>query len=318
MKKIVITGSSGFIGYYLSKKLLDSGFNVIGVDNHSDNYDLDLKKHRQKILEKYVNFRFLNLDINNLDMLDGCYDLAINLAAQPGVRISPEKEHLYEHSNVNGFKEFCNFFVKQKVKRIIYASSSAVYADSNLAKFNESKSELKPKSLYGMSKLANEEHALKIAKSTDTKIIGFRFFSVYGPLGRPDMAYYSFTNSIKKGETIYLNNDGLMYRDMTYIDDIVDGIYSAIKLISKESYKSNHEIFNLGNDAPIQTIKVLSTIELKLRKKTKIQHMNSNNESYRTHADITKAKNLLGYDPKVKFDEGIERFLDWHNHYENL
>lgn len=315
MKKIVVTGSSGFIGFYLSKKLLETGFKVIGIDNHSDYYNVALKKYRLSILEKFCNFEFLNKDINNLEKLSEECDLAINLAAQAGVRVDPEKEYLYREANVKGFEAFCNFFINKRIKRIIYASSSSVYSDAGFEKFNESKTELKPRSAYGMSKLLNEKYAEEIVNRENISMIGLRFFSVYGPMGRPDMAYYLFTNAIKNDEAINLNNNGQMARDMTYIDDIVNGIYGAVKLIFQESYKSKHEIFNLGNDRPIETSYLLSTIEKELGKRAKIKPFETKNESFRTHADITKAKNLLGYSPQTNFNQGIKKFINWHNEY---
>ena len=147
-------------------------------------------------------------------------------------------------------------------------------------------------------------------------MIGLRFFSVYGPFGRPDMAYYAFSKAIKDKEIINLNNNGNMYRDMTFIDDIIDGIFGAIDYVS--SVQNKNEIFNLGNDTPIKTSDLLNRIEQIIGKKALINLHKTENEAFKTHADITKAKNLLGYDPKVCFDEGIERFLDWHRHYENI
>ena len=147
-------------------------------------------------------------------------------------------------------------------------------------------------------------------------MIGLRFFSVYGPFGRPDMAYYAFSKAIKNNEIINLNNNGNMYRDMTFIDDIIDGIFGVIDYVS--NIKSKNEIFNLGNDTPIKTSDLLNRIEQIIGKKALINLHKTENEAFKTHADITKAKNLLGYDPKVSFDDGIERFLDWHKYYENI
>ena len=149
-------------------------------------------------------------------------------------------------------------------------------------------------------------------------MVGLRFFSVYGPFGRPDMAYYSFTKAVKENRTISLNNEGDMYRDMTFIDDIIKGILGAIDYIFNPDNKKTNEIFNLGNDAPIKTSYLLHKIEKIIGKTALIQHFSTENENIKTHADITKAKNLLGYDPKVSFDEGIERFLDWYKNYENI
>ena len=203
-----------------------------------------------------------------------------------------------------------------KIKKILYASSSSVYSDISEGKFYETSTPLEPKSKYGESNLLNEIYASNLIKSYNASIVGLRFFSVYGPFGRPDMAYYIFTKSIKDNEAINLNNQGNMYRDMTFIDDIIDGIFGAIDYVSNAQRKN--EIFNLGNDTPIKTADLLNRIEKIIGKKALVNFCNTENEVFRTHADITKAKNLLGYDPKVCFDEGIERFLEWHRHYENI
>jgi len=315
--KILVTGSSGFIGFHLIKKLLSYGHEVIGVDNHNDYYSPALKSKRLSLLNA-KNFRFYENDINNILIDEKDFDLAINLAAQAGVRLPAEKEYLYEHSNVKGFKSFCNFCIKHDINQILYASSSSVYSDINQGKFCELSTTLKPKSRYGASKLQNEIYASELIKSNDLSMVGLRFFSVYGPFGRPDMAYYAFTKAIKKNEIINLNNNGNMYRDMTFIDDVITGIIGAIDYVFNAESKNKNEIFNLGNDSPIKTSYLLQKIEHKIGKKALINHKSTENEAQKTHADISKAKNLLGYEPKVDFDEGIEIFLDWHKHYENL
>tara|TARA_Y100000992_G_C21206935_1_gene463389 strand:+ start:48 stop:1001 length:954 start_codon:yes stop_codon:yes gene_type:complete len=314
--KILVTGSSGFIGFHLVKRLLKNGHNVIGVDNHNDYYDVKLKKLRKATLESQ-NFNFYLQDINHLNIKDDDIDIAINLAAQPGIRIMKDREHLYQHSNINGFKAFCNFCKQKKINKIIYASSSSVYSDNHTKKFTEGFTKLEPKSLYGQSKLKNELYASKFCKKLDISVVGLRFFSVYGPYGRPDMAYFLFTNSIRKNKKMFLNNKGLMSRDMTFIDDVICGIEGAINYINRNDIIKN-EIFNIGNDYPITTIDLLKSIELRLNAKAKIKDFESENESLRTHADITKAKNLLGYEPKFSFNEGIEIFLDWYKAYERL
>ena len=315
--KFLVTGSSGFIGFHLINNLLNSGHEVVGIDDHNDYYNPDLKLKRLGILNS-KKFSFHLSDINNISLKDRDFDIAINLAAQAGVRVSKDKEHLYESSNILGFKSFCNFCREKDIKKIIYASSSSVYSDINKGKFCENETILKPKSKYGKSKLLNELYASELIKSYDLSMVGLRFFSVYGPFGRPDMAYYSFTKAIKENRAISLNNKGNMFRDMTYIDDIVQGILGAIDYVLNSESNNKNEIFNLGNDAPIKTSYLLSKIEKIIGKKALIQHFSTENENIKTHADITKAKNLLGYAPKVNFDQGIERFLDWHKHYENI
>ena len=311
--KILVTGSSGFIGYHLIKELLKNDHEVIGIDNHNDYYDIKLKELRKNLLLSR-KFRFYQQDINHIKIKDDDIDLAINLAAQPGVRVKKEIEHLYQRTNVRGFQAFCNFCNNKKIKKIIYASSSSVYSDNHTKKFIEDTTMLNPKSLYGHSKVMNELFADKFCKKSSTSMIGLRFFSVYGPYGRPDMAYFLFASSIRDKKTVYLNNKGEMARDMTFIDDIVDGIKGAISYLNNNIHVKN-EIFNLGNDHPIFAKDMLNSIEKILNKKSKIINLDINNEALITHADISKAKNLLGYSPKVKFKDGIKIFLDWHKNF---
>ena len=308
--KILVTGSSGFIGFHLVKTLLALGHKVVGVDNHNDYYDTNLKLTRLNLL-KNNNFKFYLQDLNNLDIEDIDFDIAINLAAQAGVRVSKEKYYLYKNSNIEGYKKFCNFCIYKKISNIIYASSSSVYSDESNEKYNEENTNLKPKSYYGKTKIENEEYSNLLAHKENLNFVGLRFFSVYGPYGRPDMAYYSFTDALQNNKEITLINDGNMYRDMTYIDDIIDGILKTINFICNSKNIKN-EIFNLGNNAPISTLTLLKTLEQKLNKKGKIVSKKTNDESSYTHADITKAQNVLGYNPRTEFLNGIDKFLDWY------
>ena len=315
--KILVTGSSGFIGYHVVKQLIKKGHYVYGVDNHNEYYCSKIKEDRNN-LNLNKNFFFLKADINNLPKFSNTnFDLVIHLAAQAGVRVLPKFRKFYKTTNINGFKSICNFCHENNINKIIYASSSSVYSDSGKEKFSESCTKLTPKSQYGSSKLENETFATRFAKKNDISMIGLRFFSVYGPYGRPDMAYFSFTESIKNGSMITLYDNGNMLRDMTYIDDIVDGIMKSIDYISKEKINGKNEIFNLGNERPIKTIDVLNTIESLLNKKSKIKLMPSKNEALRTHANISKAKKVLGYSPQTSFNDGIKNFITWHNQYEN-
>ncbi len=313
---ILVTGSSGFIGFHLIKKLIELGHNVHGIDNHSNFYSTKLKQERERILSS-KNYKFLKLDINNLKNVNEQFDLAINLAAQPGVRVKEENRNLYQSTNVRGFQNFCHFCNQNNINKIIYASSSSVYGDLNPGKFSE-ESALEPKSEYGLSKLENELFASKFVKNSSASLVGLRFFSVYGPFGRPDMAYYVFSEALKNNNIINLHNGGLMARDMTYIDDIIHGILGAINFIFRSNNEGKHEIFNLGNDNPLKTIEVLETIEKKLNKTAKIRYVKTKNEMFKTHANIEKAKKLLSYKPMVCFNEGIESFLKWHKHYGDI
>ena len=311
--KILITGSSGFIGFHLSKKLLKLGHHITGVDNFSDYYDVGLKKKRTKKLT-HSNFNFVNLDINDLRKLNGSFDLAINLAAQAGVRLPLSKHKLYKTTNEKGFKNFLDYCVYNNIDKAIYASSSSVYCDETNKKFCEDSSKLLPKSNYGKSKLNNEQYAAKFFKENKISLIGLRFFSVYGPWGRPDMAYYLFTEALKNNLEIVLHNQGTMARDMTYIDDVILGIVGAINFLTNNK-KCTNEIFNLGNSRPIETKKMLNYIEKYLGKKARLKNLVTTNESYRTHANIEKSKKYLNYTPKVNFEEGMKSFLDWHEKY---
>ena len=316
--KILITGASGFIGYHLIKKLLLLDHVIYGIDNYSNYYDVELKLLRKKSLE-HENYFFFKQDINSISLDNEEFDLAINLAAQAGVRVGKNQEYLYQKTNVEGFKSFCEYCCNNGISKIIYASSSSVYSDAGNGKFSENLTQLSPKSLYGKSKLKNEEYASElIEKDLISSIIGLRFFSVYGPYGRPDMAYFLFADALLKGTPILLNNHGTMFRDMTYIDDIVDGIVRSINFISKNTQNKTNEIFNLGNDTPIETIHLLRSLEQKLNKKASITHQLTNNESLYTHADISKAKKILGYRPKTNLEEGIQKFIDWYIKYENI
>ncbi len=311
--KILITGVAGFIGFHLAKKLIENGHQISGVDNLSDYYNPDLKKLRLSIL-KSKNFKFFELDINNINLIDKNFDLVINFAAQAGVRVPEEKKENYIHSNINGFKKVVEFCVENSIKKLIYASSSSVYDDSSSQAFSESDSNLKPKSIYGETKLFNEQYIENYSHKIES--VGLRFFSVYGPYGRPDMAYFSFTESLKKGQIIKLHNNGTMARDMTYIDDAVDGVIKSIDFLLDSNKKNRNEVFNIGNDSPILTSKLLKILENNLKTKSEIKNIDVLNESIYTHADLKKSKSMLGYNPKIRLEEGIKKFLDWHKTYE--
>ena len=311
--KILITGVAGFIGFHLAKKLIENGHQISGVDNLSDYYNPDLKKLRLSIL-KSKNFKFFELDINNINLIDKNFDLVINFAAQAGVRVPEEKKENYIHSNINGFKKVVEFCVENSIKKLIYASSSSVYDDSSSQAFSESDSNLKPKSIYGETKLFNEQYIENYSHKIES--VGLRFFSVYGPYGRPDMAYFSFTESLKKGQIIKLHNNGTMARDMTYIDDAIDGVIKSIDFLLDSNKKNRNEVFNIGNDSPILTSKLLKILENNLKTKSEIKNIDVLNESIYTHADLKKSKGMLGYNPKIRLEEGIKKFLDWHKTYE--
>lgn len=312
--KILVTGAAGFIGFHLIKYLLKSGHVVTGIDNCKTGTSSRLMQIRLSKLQ-HENFTFYKLDINNLNQLQESFDLIINLAAQTGVRHQPNQIKNYLDSNINGFISICDFCEERKIKNVIYASSSSVYSDCELKPFKEDHSKTLPKSLYGLTKLFNEKYAKKVHHQADISFIGLRFFSVYGPYGRPDMAYFSFTNAIKKQKTIRLHNKGKMLRDMTYIDDIVQGLYKAIDYITSATLPV-YELFNLGCNDPVFTEDLLKKISKELKLEPKVEIIEVENESNFTHADLTKSRSKLGYNPSMNFDFGIEKFLEWHRNYE--
>ncbi len=310
--KILVTGSAGFIGFHLTKKLIELKHNVTGIDNLNNYYDKSLKISRLKSLEN-MEYTFHELDINNINVLDDDFDLVIHLAAQAGVRSSVSMIKEYKRSNIEGHEAVLNFCVSRKIKKFIFASSSSVYGSKDKNIFSEKEKKLKPSSYYGETKRINEQFSELIASTKDISILGLRFFSVYGPFGRPDMAYFLFANALKENKEVTLNNRGQMLRDMTYIDDIIHGIVKSINYISNNNVV--FEVFNLGNNNPIMTIDLLEAIEKNLGIKAKINHRETQNEDKMTNADLTKSKKLLGYNPKTNFSDGLNFFLKWHSDY---
>ncbi len=313
--KILITGSSGFIGFHLSRKLLSQSHQVFGIDNHNDFYNVNLKLERKKELIQYGNFTFKECDLINNYELENIFnefkpEIIINLAAQAGVRNSSLISNYYIDSNILGFLNLIGLAKKNNIKKFIYASSSSVYASSKQIPFSEKEENLMPISLYGKTKLANEKIADLISKTEEIQFIGLRFFTVYGTHGRPDMAYYKFTEKIKNNRPLTIYNEGNMKRDMTHIEDISDGIIASI---DKNDFLSKHEIFNLGNSNPIGTIELLETVELHYRKKANIIFENSSEEVKITFADLSKSHDILNFEPKIKFDQGMKEFLNWYD-----
>ena len=317
MKNILITGCAGFIGFHLSVLLLKSGYKVYGVDNLNDYYSIKLKSSRIQMLAKDDKFVFYQNDIRDMHKIkfNEKIDCVINLAAQAGVRLPRQDFNKYLSSNVDGFLSILDFCVDKGVDKILYASSSSVYGEKNSIPFSENEPINSPKSIYASSKIFNENLASVYSSEFDINLIGFRFFTVYGPWGRPDMAYFKFAESILKNESIYLNNQGQMSRDMTHVSDIVSGILTGLELIflesSKEIQSYQNLIFNLGNDSPVQTLHLLETLESILGKKAKIIHAQTSNEVLSTHADLTKAFKYLAYRPKVSFEDGLKDFVSW-------
>ncbi len=313
--KILVTGCSGFIGMHLCENLLRDGTQVFGIDNMNDYYDVTLKKSRLKNLLKYNNFEFEKVDISNFDELMLSFKKfkptkVVNLAAQAGVRYSLKNPHAYIKTNVMGFMNVLECCRNHQVRGLIYASSSSVYGGNIKSPFSVDDEVNKPISIYAASKKSNELMAYTYNHLYGLKSTGLRFFTVYGPWGRPDMAMYIFLNKINNGEEIKVFNHGDMQRDFTYIDDIISGIKSSIK----KNY--SYEIFNLGNNKSENLMDMISAIESCLKKKAKIKYLDMQpGDVKKTCADIDYTKLKLGYNPKISMHDGIIKFIDWYNHH---
>lgn len=316
-KKILITGCAGFIGFHLSKKL-SKKFCIIGVDNLNSYYDVKLKKDRLKILKKIKDFKFYKSDITNFQEVKKIFntnkfDTVINLAAQAGVRYSLENPLSYINSNINGFFniiENCKIF---KVKYLLYASTSSVYGNQTKFPIREDFDTSSPIQLYAATKKSNELIAHCYSHLYKIKTVGLRFFTVYGPWGRPDMALFKFTKNILKNKPIEIYNYGQHTRDFTYIDDIVHGIE---KCLFYRNSKTNFRILNLGNSKPIKLINFIKIIENILKKKAKKTFYSiQKGDVFKTHSSIKKAKNEINFSPKIKHQEGISKFISWFKTY---
>jgi UDP-glucuronate 4-epimerase len=315
-KVLLITGSAGFIGSVTAKKLLMLGYQVIGIDNLNSYYDVSLKKERLEELEPHKNFKFFNIDIADSEKLTNLFqelrpNIVINLAAQAGVRYSLENPRAYLDSNLVGFFNILENVKNFNIERLIFASSSSVYGASSEIPYKVTTSTDSPVSLYAATKKSNESLAYAYSNICKIPVIGLRFFTVYGPMGRPDMAYFKFTNMIAKNKEMTIYNEGKMSRDMTYIDDIVDGVVSSI---SFDSFKEDsfYEVFNLGNDAPVSTWTLVEYIEKYIGQKAKYKFEFSEIEVKKTWADISKSRSGLNYNPKVSFEQGMDNFLSWY------
>tara|TARA_A100001011_G_scaffold356563_1_gene400698 strand:- start:16585 stop:17538 length:954 start_codon:yes stop_codon:yes gene_type:complete len=316
--KYLITGSCGFIGYSTCKDLLNKGFKVVGIDNLNNYYDSSLKISRKRDLEKYKNFYFLEADLENISELKiPNIDIVIHLAAQAGVRGGPNLIDGYIKDNITCFLEILNFTVAREIKFFIFASSSSVYSDINTVPFLEDDKKYKPQTVYGLTKRLNENIAHIYAKKYALNALGLRFFTVYGDFGRPDMAYYNFTERILNKETIILNNKGNIYRDMTHIDDIVNGINLSVRHIANQN-KNFFDVFNLGSGKPIRIKDLLDILVKEVGyDTTKIKHK-SVEEVLKTHASLVKSKKILGYEPKKEFNVAIKQFCVWLKEHKNI
>ena len=312
---ILVTGSAGFIGFHLSKKLLDMGERVVGIDNLNPYYDVTLKRSRLEILNSYENFTFYQEDIQNLQALKDIFrehrvDVICNLAAQAGVRYSLKDPFSYQKSNLEGFLNLLELAREYGVRNFVYASSSSVYGSNKKVPFSVEDRVDMPVSLYAATKKANELMAHAYNHLYQIPCTGLRYFTVYGPWGRPDMALFLFTKAILANEPINVYNYGRMKRDFTYIGDIVDGTMAALKR------PVPFEVFNLGNSDTVGLLDFIAIVEEELGQTAEKNMMPLQpGDVAETSADIEKSRELLGFDPKTSLREGIRKFLAWYRGY---
>lgn len=309
MKYVVVTGCAGFIGSHVCETLLKKNYNIIGIDIMNEYYNIKIKEKNLDILKKYSNFIFKKQDICNTNVISEYKPYKIiHLASMAGVRYSIQNPILYYDINIKGFIHILEESRKNNVKHILFASSSSVYGLNKKLPFNENDNIELCNSPYACSKLSMEIISKTWSNLYNIKITGFRFFTVYGPRGRPDMAPYKLLNSIMKGKFFDKYGNGLSSRDYTYISDIVDGIINALEI----SHKNNYEIFNLGNSNPITLNEFIKECESIVGKKSKLNILEEQlGDVPHTFADITKAKKMLNYNPKIKLNEGLKLTYEW-------
>ncbi len=311
----LVTGSAGFIGFHVAKKLLDEGEEVIGLDSLNDYYSQQLKKDRNSILKKYEDYTFYHENLCNYEKLEDIFEendieRICHLAAQAGVRHSIEDPHAYQKSNLEGFTNILEIARYNDVDNLVYASSSSVYGGNEKIPYEVGDEVMKPISYYAATKVANEAMAHSYSHLYDLPTSGLRFFTVYGPWGRPDMAMFKFTDLIMDDEPIDVYNHGDMRRDFTYIDDIVDGVVACL------DNPFEYEIFNLGNNTPVQLLEFIEILEEALGKEAEKNMMPMQpGDMKETYADLSKSKEKLGYEPKTGIKEGIKKFVDWYEEY---
>jgi UDP-glucuronate 4-epimerase len=334
--KILITGAAGFIGFHLSNRLINGNYQVTGIDNMNDYYDVDLKKARLDILLREESFQFKKVDLADKDKIDdlfnsGKFDYVVNLAAQAGVRYSLINPYAYIDSNITGFLNLLEACRKNPVKHMVFASSSSVYGANTRMPFSVHHNVDHPVSLYAATKKSNELMAHTYANLYRIPSTGLRFFTVYGPWGRPDMALFLFTKAIFNGQPIEVFNHGKMKRDFTYVDDIVEGIVRLIPKIPvpNENWSGDepdpsssfvpYKIYNIGNNKPVELLKFIETIEHHVGKKAKKIFMEiQKGDVPETYADVDDLMNDVDFRPNTRIEDGVGKFVEWYKEYYNI
>ncbi|MCR5503318.1 MAG: NAD-dependent epimerase [Lachnospiraceae bacterium] len=314
----LVTGAAGFIGFHLSKAILEKGGKVVGYDNLNDYYDVTLKEARLDILKTYPAFSFVKGDLADKDAVFALFeeykpDIAVNLAAQAGVRYSIENPYAYMQSNLVGFLNILEACRHKGIKHLLYASSSSVYGGNKKVPFSVEDKVDTPVSLYAATKKSNELMAHSYSKLYGIPSTGLRFFTVYGPMGRPDMAAFLFANAIMKDEPIKVFNHGDMQRDFTYVDDIIAGILNILPNPPEENeVGAPYKVYNIGNHHPENLMDYIGTLERKLGKTAKKEFLPMQPGDVKaTCADVTDLMNDFGFKPETTIDEGLGRFADW-------
>ena len=321
--KILVTGVAGFIGFHLARKLILSNQTIMGIDDLNNYYDEDLKQARlSKLLE--MGLAFEKIDISNKNLLDNFllknnFDIIVHLAAQAGVRYSIENPQAYINSNINGFFNILEGARKIELKHLIYASSSSVYGDNFSTPFQESQKTDTPQNLYAASKKSNELMSYSYSNLFKIPTTGLRFFTVYGPWGRPDMAYFKFVKNIFEGKPIEIYGNGEMYRDFTYIDDVVNGILAVLERDPRKVNIDNiendvpWEIFNIGNNKVVSLEEFITIIENCIGKKAVKKYLDMQPGDMKlTFANIDKIKNNLDFSPLTSINKGLLEFVKWY------
>ena len=331
--RCLVTGAAGFIGSHLCRRLLDDGHRVVGLDNYNDYYDVQLKRDRISQFEGYAQFRALEMDLKDREIVEalfagGAFDVVLHLAAQAGVRYSITHPHAYSVSNVVGFINVLEGCRRGGVRHLVYASSSSVYGANTNMPFSESHNVDHPVSLYAASKKANELMAHSYSHLYGLPTTGLRFFTVYGPWGRPDMAYYGFTKDIINGNTIDVYNEGKMKRDFTYVDDIVEGVAATMVRPptgqvgwsgadpDPASSDAPYRVYNIGNNEPVDLLTFIETLErlLGIESEKRMLPMQPG-DVIETFADVESLRRDTGFVPSTSLDDGLRQFVDWYRNY---
>lgn len=331
--KLLVTGAAGFVGFHLSKALLENNIEIVGLDNVNDYYDTKLKEDRLAVLKKNDQFTFYKIDVSDKQKVTDLFEFeapthVVHLAAQAGVRYSIENPHAYVESNLVGFMNILEACRHYPVEHLLYASSSSVYGGNKIAPFSTNHNVDHPVSLYAATKKSNELMAHTYSHLYGIPTTGLRFFTVYGPYGRPDMAYFSFTKDILEGKSIKVFNHGEMERDFTYIDDIVEGI---MKLVDKKpepnpdwdesqgdisESTAPYKIYNIGNNSPVKLMRFINALESALGIEAVKEYMDMQpGDVKRTYADMTDLEEDIKFKPTTSIEDGLGKFVEWYKQY---